>query len=697
VERLTAGWEAGDGRTLFVVGDPMQSIYRFREAEVGQFLKAWQEGLGTVALEPLVLEANFRSRPGVVDWVNASFPAVLGMRADPGSGAVPYTESLAMREAAAGQAVVVHPFFDADREGEARRVVAIIEEAHKENPEARVAILVRNRGHLKAIVPALKAAGRKFKAIDIDPLGSRPVVQDLLALTGALEHPADRRAWLAVLRAPWCGLTLADLDALAGIDAQGAPGAGRQLPTMVEALCDEKLLARLSGEGRSRAERTRDVLREALRSRLRMPLRERVECAWLALGGPACVVEATDLEDAEVFLDLVSAQERAGRIEDPAAFDEALGRLYALPDRGAGDGLQVMTIHKAKGLEFDHVIVPGLDRLGGADAKPLVRWIERPVAGEGRESELMIAPVAGAGADADPIFRWIEKLDRERARHEDARLLYVAATRARERLHLLASVGVNRKKEPALSKPPRRALLARLWPVVEAQFQAAMPMQAPPQGEGERIALPQSVARLAAAWHLPAPPPSVSWRQPPGREAFKPSVEYSWAGENARRVGTVVHRWLQRIAEEGLEGWDAKHVAALRPGYRRSLEALGLSGTDLEAAAARVGEALAGAVTDAKGRWVLGLHAEARSEYRITVRTADGLEHLAVDRTFVDEDGRRWIVDFKTGMHEGGDVEAFLDRERERHSGQLRRYAAALGGEACLGLYFPLMKAWRDA
>ena len=74
LERLTAGWQPGDGRTLFVVGDPMQSIYRFREAEVGLFLRARREGLPNVKLEPLALKTNFRSQAGIVDWVNASFP-----------------------------------------------------------------------------------------------------------------------------------------------------------------------------------------------------------------------------------------------------------------------------------------------------------------------------------------------------------------------------------------------------------------------------------------------------------------------------------------------------------------------------------------------------------------------------------------------------------------------------------------------
>jgi hypothetical protein len=81
LQRLTAGWQPGDGRTLFLVGDPMQSIYRFRKAEVGLFLDAWQGKLGEVPLEPLQLVVNFRSEQGLIDWVNQHFPRVF-----PGAG-----------------------------------------------------------------------------------------------------------------------------------------------------------------------------------------------------------------------------------------------------------------------------------------------------------------------------------------------------------------------------------------------------------------------------------------------------------------------------------------------------------------------------------------------------------------------------------------------------------------------------------
>src|SRR5690606_8308155 len=111
---LTAGWQPDDGRTLFLVGDPMQSIYRFRKAEVGLFLQAAEQGVGEIAPTFLQLTDNFRSQGGVVEWVNATFRGLLPRRNDAAAGAIAYTDSAAFNARLPGEPVCFHAAFSAD-------------------------------------------------------------------------------------------------------------------------------------------------------------------------------------------------------------------------------------------------------------------------------------------------------------------------------------------------------------------------------------------------------------------------------------------------------------------------------------------------------------------------------------------------------------------------------------------------------
>jgi len=684
VAKLTLGWSPDDGRTLFAVGDPMQSIYRFREAEVGLFLRARKEGIAGVDLHPVALSANFRSQSGIVEWVNAAFASVMPAEENITSGAVPYTASVATRAALTGEAVTIHTLFGDAEVEEAQRVAQIVSTARVADPAAKVAILVRTRGHLREIVPALKAAGLRFRAIDIEPLGQRPVIQDLLALTRALAHPADRVAWLAVLRAPWCGLTLADLHVLAAADAQ---------MTLWSAMQDEECVAQLSPDGRLRLERVRAALASSLAQRARGPLREHVAGAWYALGGPACVEQETDLEDAETYFRYLDKHEDAGALPDRASFEAGLGQLYALPDLDADDSLQIMTIHKAKGLEFDVVIVPGLAKSPRHDDKKLFLWTEQPDA-DG-SNELLLAPINAAGDDGDPIYAWIEQFNSEKQSLEDGRLLYVAATRAKRQLHLLGSVNIAVEEDGSSSIKPPPTLCAAPAPSHAAAGQVQI--------------IDQTLRRLPAGWTLPAAPQGSDWAVPQDPARTQDDLEFSWAGETARHVGSVVHRWLQRMAEDGVVNWDASRITALEPAIRHALAAQGVGEHEIPAAAARVRQALINCVGDARGRWVLDIHGEGRSEWRLSGISAGRRANVVIDRTFVDADGVRWIIDYKTSVHEGADTAAFLDNERERYRGQLERYAALLraGGapqgdllrseqQIRLGLYFPLLGGWRE-
>ncbi|MGH8402686.1 MAG: UvrD-helicase domain-containing protein, partial [Gammaproteobacteria bacterium] len=462
LERLTAGWENGDGRTLFLVGDPMQSIYRFREAQVGLFLRAQQHGIGTLRLTPLTLSVNFRSQQGVVDWVNAAFSGLFPSQADASSGAVPYSPSSAQHAVLAGTAVQVHPFYSRNLEPEAEQILTLIREAQTE--KLQTAILVRSRKHLGALVPRLRRAGIRFRAMELESLGERPVVRDLMALTCALTHPADRTAWLAVLRAPWCGLELNDLFVLAGDDLR------TPVPSL---LADDARWARLSAAGKVRLARVRGILRAACTERGRGTLREQVERLWLQLAGPCTLATLEDLEDAEAFLDLLEEFDAGGALTSVETLSKALTELFARPDPQADDGLQLMTIHKAKGLEFDVVIVPGLGFSTGRTQRPLLMYLERTrtVAGP----DLLLAPLNARGTDHDPLYELVLALRKDQEAFEQLRLLYVAATRAKQRLHLLGHTTFKEQDGKKIVQPPRKySLLAALWPAVKDVFEQAL-------------------------------------------------------------------------------------------------------------------------------------------------------------------------------------------------------------------------------
>ena len=682
--KLTAGWQPGDGRSLFLVGDPMQSIYRFREAEVGLYLRSRRHGIGALPLETLTLCANFRSQAGIVEWVNRTFPDLFPARENEALGGVCYASSVAVRPVRAGAAVQVHPFAGRDDGAEARRVLELVREARRLDPQGSVAVLVRARSHLQAIVAVLRAAGLRFAAQEIDPLADREVARDLLCLTRALLHPADRIALLAVLRAPWCGLALAELDNLC------RDGAGR---TLADLLREPQRLAGLSAEGRRRLERTWRILGEAAAQRGRQSLRSLVEGAWLALGGPACTDEA-GLADAAAVLSLLEDCDHGGDLLPYEELEARLAQLYAAPDPLADGGLQVMTIHKAKGLEFDTVILPGLGRRPRGDDPPLMRWLELPEAG------LLLAPIAPLdGRTRDPIYDAIARIEQQKHDLEATRLLYVAATRARHRLHLL---GHARADNSGGWRPENGSFLARLWPQVADGFQALAPDPDAADGQAPAVAAP--LCRLPVGWQRPsladaliaAGPPVL---QPSALAAGQDQLCLAPQTEDGRHIGTVTHAWLARMGAEGLAGWSEGRLQRELPILRRRLGQLGIAADRLEQAAGLVLRALCRTLADARGCWLLADHAEAFCELALCGTLDDRLVHAILDRTFVDGDGVRWIVDYKTVEPGTEDPAQFMAREGERYRPQLEVYAALMtrwrpGTAVRTALYFPLFGGW---
>ena len=670
IEKLTAGWEPGDGRTLFLVGDPMQSIYRFRQADVSLFLRARLEGIGAIQLEALALSVNFRSHPEIVEWVNETFQSILPDKDDIESGAVAYSRGVAGSSGAPGARIGMHAFVDAREE--ANRVIELI----RAHGDGSVAVLVRSRAHLVEIVRALERHRVAYQAIEIDQLGDRQVVEDLMALTFALLHAADRVSWLAILRAPWCGLTLSDLHALAGADRDAAIWDLLHQPH-----------AGLSEDARARIQRILPVLEEALSARGRQPLRDWVETAWLHLGGPACVEEEAALEDAAAYFDLLDGLAEGADLADFEWFREQVNGLFAPPDPTASDRLQIMTIHKAKGLEFDTVILPGLEGVPASDDQSLLLCIEHG-------GELLLAPISESGGDKDPIYRYLSKIESRKAEQEVARLLYVAATRARRNLHLLASI--SEKSDGTWAEPKSNSFLKLL---VKAGRQFANPVR---RGDLDRAASARAIRRLPAHWRVPPSPAPVVWTGPEIEQERRVGAAFEWASDRSRFAGEALHGFLQRIAREGLEAWDENTVHSRRATVRAVLANLGVLPADLRWALDRVETGLLRTLRDPRGRWCLEAHLEAASELPIAGWMGGKLYEAVIDRTFVDESGVRWIIDYKTSEPHTGAIENFLEAEKERYREQLERYARLMAQRDSslsarpirLGLYFPLLGEW---
>lgn len=684
---LTAGWTPGDGRTIFCVGDPMQSIYRFREAEVGEFLLARKHGLGDVRLEPLLLRRNFRSGENLVHWFNTVFAQIMPMTDDVSIGAISYAESAPVEQHEGCGEYAVHPLFDADSQYEAEYARKVIQKCLLDGGD--VTVLVRSRTQLADLLPELRKAGVEYQAVEIDRLTDLPESLDVLALTRAIVHGGDRLAWLALLRGPFVGLGWKDLRALVHNDTDR---------TIMELCANATRLDSLSVDGAARLGNFIELIQPFTQRRGAESLRDRIELAWFALGGAAVLQNDSQLENVYGYFSALERMEKAGSLEDVGELERRLDDERVSSIVSANCRVQIMTMHKAKGLQFDHVVLPGLGRATRQSDREVLSWLNVP--GEAGDNEMIISPVGPRSQiDSDPLHRFIEALETDKDRMELDRLLYVACTRAIRSVHLIGGVTVAPDRE-SFRTPRNGSLLSRLWPAIEIDYIRGFdawsrnPVADLTTGGKEHLVNPL-LRRFSERWQAPIPArlPLVRAESPDDVQHDEDKVEFYWVGSAARHAGTIVHRWLQRISD-GLVTVAADDLHELQPVTRRWALDLGVSDAQMEEVCHRTDAALTGILTDEKGRWIL--HGEGRSELAITGVVDGKVESIVVDRVLIDEQGTHWIIDYKTSTHEGGGLDGFLRQESDRYRPQLRKYSslytALTDRKVRTALYFPLLQ-----
>jgi len=693
LKQLTSGWMPDDGRTLFLVGDAMQSCYGFRNANVGIYLDVRDRGINELHLTPLYLQANFRSQQRVVDWVNSVFADAFPERMDPSRGAVTYSASQASHGADPDHEIATRLFSyesgdkDSARRAEAAAVVDRARQLRATDPGASIAILVRNRSHFADIIPRLRAAGINWQATDIDRLASVPVVQDLHTLTRALLNPADRLAWLAVVRAPWCGVDGAALLAVARhADNRSIWQAisGTEPPPGL----DPNSARRVAELGR--------VMNFAMR--LRHRLRDRVEATWTLLRGNACCQSAQDEESAARYLTLLAEHETGGGLSDLSAFEDRLRSTYISgapggetdPEQGT---VHLLTMHKAKGLEFDHVLLPGLAQGTRQEQKQLLQWHER--LNQQGESRFFLAALTATGEDDDPLYRLLRHEHAIKQELESTRLLYIAVTRAIKSATLFGTVEI-KDGEP---RPPRnQSLLARIWSQLEArpelaswQDSASVSDTLQPGEDSPAVEAITPLQRFAGGIALTGQELTQLTQQLEALDADRePSAEDRSGDEGGDRErhnassertvnplaaasGNLIHQALEsHLRHAGIELPD------LDAYWRRELRRFGLNETELQAQLDFISSSLDACLNSDEYRWLFSeMQQDDQQELTLLTRRHGRPREYVIDRTFIDADGRRWIIDYKTAAPvQGQPVDDFVAEQEAMYRGQLAHYRA---------------------
>ncbi len=451
IVRLLCGWDEPDTRVLFFgVGDSQQSIYAFRNADVSVFNKLWRDAKDKLGWRTERLSKNYRSVQPLVGLTNHTFERifVVGEKADEQERLfrTPFQRMESVRDEEAGSTPTECAFFRFPDSAskwqrlrwEADWIAQRIKSLHeKEGKSFRdIALLLRELVNVSAYEDALRRFGIPYHIIAGYGFFETMEARDLLSFLLFLAEPDDPVALAAWLRSPMVGVSD---EALFGLFV----GAGISLP---EKTSDFSTVP-LPQPEQAKLRRAQELLAEARAKVDRISVRELLE--WLINETRYDAVVAAlphgrqRLANVRKFIRM--AQEISeglrlnvrGLVRYVKELVEGEVRIGEPPLAGAvTDAVQIMTIHAAKGLEFPIVIVPMLGEVNAPQSSG-----EDLVADSDKGIAVRLRDEAGEGLERNqmPRFQAVDERRKMRERAESERLLFVAWTRAKDRLILVGS------------------------------------------------------------------------------------------------------------------------------------------------------------------------------------------------------------------------------------------------------------------
>jgi ATP-dependent helicase/nuclease subunit A len=659
-ESLTSEWSQYNNKSIFFVGDPLQSIYGFRNPHISIYPNIFTNGFNDLNIVYYELSENFRSKSHIVEWVNNYVGDTIASSTNALVKTIPFIDSVSNMRPNKNP---VYVSINNDTNSSLGDLIHYIK--NKLTKLDGTVILVKNKKHADFVAQSLFDNDIELR----NPFIMNPYVtiEHLIALAEFYLSPRDDDALIKIFKAPWLGLSWTSIQEINQI-------------TLEESLYDNMLhlLSSNAVDGIIEEEkvgvlRTIKYLSELTPS---MSLSDWIFHAWVKLKGNIIFNKKIDHKSVQLVINVFNNTNinTLKSIITNDKFYQCISQAHSsVHDQS---GITISTIHASKGMEYDNVVLFNVANESRAHSS-IMRYCHFEL---NNGNNYFLASVSSKKSKSN-TKELIAKINKLNDYFERLRLLYVGTTRAKENLAIIGNYKdkihssslirplIDFHPELIDSMPNHKALITNNEiSVYYNQRLFFSDDRATSQVTDEALNIKDPVAL----------------------------IEYEWAREDSIIIGVVIHELINMIAHRDIYN-DKDKVSSLINSYGlNQLKMLGISSNNLDYAYKRISYGISTILSSKIGAWILSEHIFASNEH--TVISSYG-QTLRIDRLFIDK-GALWIVDYKSSYHDGGNLSGFIDNEVERYKIQLNNYGKVLSKGSSLPInlciYFTMHDEFRS-